>query len=437
MIAEPEQEIPQLGAEVTTLANGLTVASFAMPTVATVSLGVYVGTGSRSEAASEHGVAHFLEHMAFKGTARRSPRDIAEEIEAVGGDLNAATSLDSTAYYARVLQTDLPLAVDILSDILLHPRFDALELARERDVILQEIAASNDSPEDIVFDLVQEAAYPDQPIGRPILGTAASVSRFAPDDLSRYLTSHYRPSNMVVAAAGAVDHATLLREVEARFAGLAEGPAPEPQPARYVGGLRRQGKSFEQSHLVLGFEAPSYRDPDFYAAQVLAGALGGGMSSRLFQEIRERRGLCYAIYSYAHGIADSGGFSIYAATAPDRANDLFEVVREELLRAAEGGFAETELARVKAQLKMGLLAGLESSAARAEQMGRHLLMHGRLLSNEELIESIETVTLADLQRQAETLLATPLSLAAVGPIPKPARFEAIAAKFVLPPTKAA
>jgi predicted Zn-dependent peptidase len=419
------------------LANGLTVVSHAMTEVETVSLGLWIGAGSRSEETGEHGVAHFLEHMAFKGTARRSARDIAEEIEAGGGELNAATGVDSTAYYARVLRKDLALALDILSDIILSPRFDRTELARERDVILQEIAATMDSPDDMVFDLVQEAAFPDQAVGRPILGTAESVGRFKRAHLGAYLSAHYHGPNMVLAAAGAVDHAALVAEAERRLADLNAAVTVEPVNATYRGGLRRSGKTFEQTHLVLAFEAPPYRHPDYFTAQICAGALGGGMSSRLFQEVRERRGLCYAIYAFSSGLTDSGLFAIHAAGGPERAHELFAVIRDELVKAAEEGFGEDEIARVKAQLKMGLLAGLESSSARAEQLARQILIHGRPLSMQELIEKVEKVGVSDLQALVERLIASPLSLATVGPILHVARFDRVAEKFTVPSTKAA
>lgn len=419
------------------LANGLTVVSHARADVETVSLGIWVGTGSRHESLSEHGVAHFLEHMAFKGTARRSAQAIAEEIEAVGGELNAATGIDTTAYYARVLRQDVSLALDILSDIILAPSFDPTELGRERDVILQEIASSLDSPEDMVFDLAQAMAFPDQPAGRPILGTANSVKSFEAGHLRAYLGAHYQAPNMVLAAAGAVDHQTLLDEALRRLGPLAPGSVPEPAPARYRGGVARSDKSFEQTHVVLAFEAPPYRHPDYFAAQVCAGALGGGMSSRLFQEARERRGLCYAIYAFASGLADTGMFAIYAACAPDRADQLLAVIRDELRRAADSGFSEDEIKRVKAQLKMGLLAGLESGSARAEQLARHILVHGRLLTTGELVEKVESVTPAHVQRMAERLLQSPISLATVGPILHVARFESLAAKFTLASSQAA
>ncbi|HEX2449257.1 MAG TPA: pitrilysin family protein [Methyloceanibacter sp.] len=419
------------------LANGLTVVSHAMAEVETVSLGIWVGAGSRSEAIGEHGIAHFLEHMAFKGTARRSAKDIAEEIEAVGGELNAATGVDSTAYYARVLRKDMPLALDILSDIIVAPSFEPSELARERDVILQEIAAAQDSPEDIAFDLVQEAAFPDQPVGRPILGTAKSVRRFKRAHLGSYLSSHYHGPSMVLAAAGAVDHKALVAEAELRLGSFDMKAAPLPEGALYQGGARRSGKPFEQTHLVLAFQGPAYRHPDYFTAQICAGALGGGMSSRLFQEVRERRGLCYAIYSFSSGLSDSGMFGIHAAGGPERAHELFGVIRDELVKAADEGFREEEISRVKAQIKMGLLAGLESSSARAEQLARQILIHGRPLTTEELIEKVEQVQAEDLQALVSRMLASPLSLATVGPILHVARFDRVAERFTVPSSRAA
>jgi len=420
-----------------TLSNGLTVVTHAMPEVETVSLGIWVGAGSRSEQQSEHGVAHFLEHMAFKGTRRRSAREIVEEIEAVGGDLNAATSVDSTGYYARVLEKDLPLALDILSDIILEPRFDGGELARERDVILQEIAASSDSPDDVAYDFLSEAAFPDQPVGRPILGTADSVCGFERDHLRSYLSTHYHAPNMVLAAAGAVDHGTFVMEAERRLPSLSSDGTPVPQKAVYGGGRRQSNKPFEQTHLMIGLEAPAYHQPDYFTSQILSGALGGGMSSRLFQEVRERRGLCYSVYSFATGLTDSGMFVVHAAGAPEKAHELFSVIRDELDRAADAGFCEAELGRVKAQMKMGLLAALESSSARAEQLARHTLFRGRVLPTAELVERIEAVDAADLQTLLQKILGTPLSLATVGPVANLGRFEAVADRFTIPASRAA
>lgn len=420
-----------------TLSNGLTVVSHTMPEVETVSLGIWIGAGSRSEQLTEHGIAHFLEHMAFKGTKRRSARQIVEEIEAVGGDINAATSVDSTGYYARVLPKDMPLALDILSDIILEPRFDGAELARERDVILQEIAASSDSPDDIVYDFISEAAFPDQPVGRTILGTAQSVVGFERDHLGAYLTTHYHGPNMVLAAAGAVDHNALVAEAERRLAGLSSEGTPVPQQAVYAGGRRHSAKPFEQTHLMIALEASAYHKPEYFKSQILAGALGGGMSSRLFQEVRERRGLCYSVYAFSSGLTDSGMFVVHAAGAPEKAHELFSVIRDELERAAADGFDQAELARVKAQMKMGLLAALESSSARVEQLARHIMFRGRVLPTSELVERIEAVETADLQALLQKVLGTPVSLATVGPVVNLGQFEAVADKFIVPASRAA
>jgi len=386
------------------LANGLTVVSHSMAEVETVSLGIWVGAGSRSEAVSEHGVAHFLEHMAFKGTARRSAKDIAEEIEAVGGDLNAATGVDSTAYYARVLRTDLALALDILSDIIVSPRFDRAELGRERDVILQEIAAALDSPEDIAFDLVQEAAFPNQPVCRPILGTVESVSRFKRAHLGSYLAAHYHGPNMVLAAAGAVDHAALVAEAERRLGSFDTHATPQPESALYAGGARRSEKSFEQTHLVLAFQAPAYRHPDYFTAQICAGALGGGMSSRLFQEVREIRGLCYSVYTFHAPYTDTGFFGLYTGTDPADAPEMMEVIVDVINDAVET-LTEAEVARAKAQMKAGLLMALESCSSRAEQLARHVLAYGRPQTVEELVGRIEAVSVESAQSAARALLS--------------------------------
>ena len=377
---------------VTVLANGLRVVSHHMPHVETVSLGVWVASGARHEQASEHGISHLLEHMAFKGTERRSASDIAEEIEAVGGELNAATSLEMTAYYARTLKGDIAVALDILADILQIPRYREEELEREREVILQEIAATRDSPEEIAYELLQEAAFPGQAIGRPILGTAESVNRFRAEDLRAFLRANYGARRMVLSAAGNLDHDQLVRHAEAQFGRLNGGVGGRIESARYVGGTRTSTKPFEQSHLVMAFVGPSYREQEFYTAQVFSGLLGGGMSSRLFQEVRERRGLCYAIYSSCWALADTGLFGVHAATGPELMGKLIDVVGEQFQRAAQEKPSEAELARSKAQLKAGLLIGLESSSARAEQMARQLLLFDRLIKTPELIERIDSVT---------------------------------------------
>ena len=387
-----------------TLPNGLRVVSHRMPHLETVSMGIWVGVGARHEDLSQHGISHLLEHMAFKGTSRRSARDIAEEIEAVGGELNAATSLETTAYFARVLAADVELGLDILSDILLSPRHAESELQREREVILQEIAATRDSPDEIAYELLQEAAFPEQAIGRPILGTAASVKSFDPAHLRKFMKANYGAKRMVLSAAGKIDHDRLVRHAEALFGGMNGGKGGRFEPARYGGGARSSAKPFEQSHLLLAFEGPSYGAADYYAAQVFSALFGGGISSRLFQEVRERRGLCYSVYSTFWALADTGLFAIHAATGQEMMEKLIEVVSAELRRAAEGAPTEAETSRAKAQIKAGLLMGLESSSARAEYMARQLLLFNRLIDTREIVERIDAVTPEAAREVAAKLL---------------------------------
>ncbi len=399
---------------ITVLSNGLRIVTQNMPHLETSSLGVWVGVGSRHETEAQHGLSHLLEHMAFKGTQQRSAQDIAEEIEAVGGDLNAATSVETTAYYARVLKGDEGMALGILADILQNSSFASAELEREREVILQEIAAIDDSPDDLVYDLVHDAAYPGQAAGRPIIGTPKSVKGLSASDLRLFLATHYHPENMVIAGAGAVRHEPFVRHVEALFGGLSKGQSGIDAPASYTGGIRSSAKPFEQSHLMLGFEGPSYTQDTYIAAQVLSGLLGGGMSSRLFQEVREKRGLCYSIYSSAWGMRDTGMFAVHAATGAGMMDGLIDVVRAELARVAADGVTAPEIVRSKAQLKAGLLMSLESSSSVAEQMARQLLVHGRTLSSDELVAKVDGVTGDQLRTIAATLVTSRPSVAVAG-----------------------
>jgi len=399
----------------TRLANGLRVVSYRMPHLETVSMGIWVGVGARHETAAEQGISHLLEHMAFKGTERRNAKDIAEEIEAVGGELNAATSLETTAYFSRVLAGDTGLALDILADILQSPRHSEEELEREREVILQEIAATRDSPDEIAYELLQEVAFPDQAIGRPILGTAASVRGFRAPDLRTFLKANYRANRMVLSAAGKVEHGQLVRHAEALFGSMNGGEGGRFEAARYGGGTRTSAKPFEQSHLLLAFEGPSYALESYYTAQVFSALFGGGMASRLFQEVRERRGLCYSIYSSYWALADTGLFGIHAATGPEMMSKLIEVVAAELSRAAAEPPTESEVARAKAQIKAGMLMGLESSSARAEYMARQLLLFNRLIDTKEIVGRIESVTPEAVRTLAAKLLtAAKPSITVVG-----------------------
>jgi predicted Zn-dependent peptidase len=415
--------------EITTLANGLRVVSDHMPHVETVALGMWVGVGARHEDERQAGISHLLEHMAFKGTATRSAQDIAEEIEAVGGELNAATSLETTAYFARVLKGDEDVAIRLIADILQNSTFAEAELKREREVILQEIAAIRDNPDEIVYDLVHDAAYPGQSVGRPVIGTPASVTAIGREDLAGFLAARYRPASMVFAAAGAVRHDVLVRHVEAQFGGLSRSGHESDTPARYEGGLRADKKPFEQSHLLFGFEAPSYRDPAFYTAQVMSGLFGGGMSSRLFQEVRERRGLCYSIYSSAWGLKDTGMLGVHAATGPESMAELTEVIGAELKRLAGEGPREVEVQRAKAQLKAGLLMALESSSARVEQIARQLLAHGRIVPSEELIERVDAVGAEAVRDFTAGLASKRPSVAVVGAGKKSLAFATRAAQL--------
>lgn len=400
--------------EISRLANGLTIITETMPTLETTSLGLWIAVGARHETRSENGISHFLEHMSFKGTRTRSAQAIAEEIESVGGELNAATGLESTAYYARVLKGDEGVALEILADILLNSTFAPDEMERERGVILQEILATQDSPDDIAYELINEVAYPGQAIGRPILGATDNVRGFQPGDLNQFLASHYRPDRMVLAGAGAVRHAPLVRHAEALFGALTPDKEPEQPRSLYSGGVRWHQKRFEQSHLVLAFEAPSYRSEAYFTAQVFSGLFGGGMSSRLFQEAREKRGLCYSIYSSAWGLSDTGLFAVHAATGAELMGNLIDVTGGALDDVAANGPTAAELGRAKAQLKAGLLMSLESSSARAEQMARHMLAHGRVIGSDELTAKVDAVSIEDVRRFAESLTASAPSVAVVG-----------------------
>ncbi len=393
-----------MSVDVTKLASGLTVITDNMPHLETAALGVWSGVGGRDEKIDEHGISHLLEHMAFKGTARRSALQIAEEIEAVGGDLNAATSTETTAYYARVLKADVPLALDVLSDILTHPTFDAEELEREKSVIEQEIGASQDTPDDVVFEHLSELAYPDQPMGRSLLGTPETLRGFNRDKLRGYLLTHYRAPDMVVSAAGAVDHKQVVAEVEKHFAEFKGPAAPKPQPAAFgKGGTKVVRRDLEQAHLTMALEGLPQSDPSLFSLNVFVNILGGGMSSRLFQEVREKRGLCYTISTFHMPYSDTGFFGLYTGTDPNDAPEMMEVIVDEINNAVET-LTEAEINRAKAQMKAGLLMALESCSSRAEQLARHILAYGRPLTVEELIGRIEAVSAESTRHAGHALL---------------------------------
>ena len=403
-----------MAVEVSRLSNGTTVATHAMPHLESVALGLWVGAGARSEAPVEHGISHLLEHMAFKGTRRRSARDIAETIEAVGGEINAETSVDHTSYYVRLLKGDLALGVDVLGDIVTEPVLDPEELAREQHVIIQEIGAAQDVPEDWVFELFHEAAFPGQAIGRSILGTPQSIRSHDRNRLSGFLRAHYCGPNSVLAAAGNLDHGEVVRLAEEHLAALPDRKSAAPEPAEYKGGESTVARPLQETQLLIGLLAPSFHDPDFTATHLFSAILGGGMASRLFQEVREERGLCYSIHSFYWPFVDTGIFGIQAATSEDDIPELLPLVVGEVQKMTEGVTA-AELQRAKAQLRSGLLMTLESPIARASQIARHLMIHGRPLGLEEMVAKVDAVTTADLAELALSIAASPPTLAAIGP----------------------
>jgi predicted Zn-dependent peptidase len=388
---------------VTKLKSGIHVVTDQMAHLETASLGVWVDAGSRDERRDENGISHFLEHMAFKGTRRRTARQIAEEIEAVGGDLNAATGAETTAFYARVLKPDVPLALDVLADILSEPAFDRDELMREQNVIVQEIGAVADTPDDLVFEHLQQVAFPDQPLGRSILGTPKTVRSFDGAKLRDYLAGHYRGSNMVVAAAGAVEHEAIVGETERLFASFNGGAGVPPEPARFGGGTHVEKRDLEQVHIALALPGLPQTDATLYSLQAFTNVLGGGMSSRLFQEAREKRGLCYSIYSFHVPYSDVGMFGLYAGTDAADTSELMRLVVEEIANTAET-LSEPEVARAKAQMKAGLLMALESSGERIGQLARQMITYGRPIRIDELVGKVEAVTVESARAAGRALL---------------------------------
>jgi predicted Zn-dependent peptidase len=409
---------------ITTLPSGLTVLTERMDRVETISFGAYIGAGTRHEMAAENGVAHFLEHMAFKGTASRSAIDIAEAIENVGGHINAYTSREQTAYYVKLLKEDLGLGVDIIGDILCHSSFEPEELERERGVILQEIGQANDTPDDIVFDHFQSAAYPSQPMGRPVLGTEAIIRGMKREALPGFMGAHYTPENMVISACGNLEHQQVVDLVARHFADLPNSERMAPMPADYTGGEYREARDLDQAHIVLGFSAPGYGEPDYYPAMLLSTLLGGGMSSRLFQEIREKRGLVYSIYSFTAPAQDGGLFGIYAGTGESEAAELMPVTLEELAKV-QHHISEAELNRARAQLKAGLLMSLESTGSRCEQLARQWQIFGRIIPAAETVQKIEAVTQADIRAAAAKIFRQRPTLATIGPIAQVPKLSAI------------
>ena len=414
--------------QLTTLDNGLRVVTDPVLSVETTAVGVWVAAGTRHETEDVNGISHLLEHMAFKGTQRRPALQIAQEMDNVGGQLNAYTSRDHTAYYAKVLKEDLPLALDILSDILLHSTMDEEEFGREQQVVIQEIHQAEDTPDDVVFDRLQARAYPDQALGWPVLGSVDTVNALTADHLRTYMRDNYTSRDTVVSASGQVDHDTFVEQIEKAFDGLQTGDGPGFTDARYVGGDVREPRPVEQLHLVLGFNGVGYHDAHYYPLAALSVLFGEGMSSRLFQEIREKRGLVYSVFSSLSACDDSGLFSIYAGTGPDQTEELVTVLCDEITKVRQG-VGEDELERAKAQLKAGLLMGLESPGSRCVQRARQVLVYGKPLETQEIIEKIEGVDAGTVASAAQTIFSSAPTLAAIGQIGYLDAYDAIARRL--------
>ncbi len=418
-----------MSVQTTTLSNGFRIVTENMPGLKSATLGVWVGAGARNERVEQNGIAHFLEHMAFKGTQSRNALQIAEAIEDVGGFINAYTSREMTAYYVRVLENDVMMAADVISDIILNSIFDAKEVEIERGVILQEIGQSLDTPDDVIFDWLQEVSYPDQPLGRTILGPAERVGAFTNADLRAFVDEFYVPEEMILAAAGAVDHDALVKFAEGTFGSMAKRGFAAPVLGRFSGGEHRVIKELEQAHFSLALEAIGYRDPDIYTAQIHSVALGGGMSSRLFQEIREKRGLCYSIYAQTGAFADTGMLTIYSGTSGADIRDLTNVTVDELRRSADD-MSEEEVARARAQMKAGMLMGLESASSRCERLARMTAIWDRVPPLDEIIGKIDAVTVQGVKDYAAALCSrNKPALALYGPVADAPLAEEVAQKL--------
>lgn len=401
--------------QMTTLPNGLRVITDTVKEVDSVALGVWVDVGTRHEDMKDNGVAHMVEHMMFKGTPTRTTTQIVEQLEDVGGNVNAYTGREITAYHVHLLKEDMPLALDIMSDIMQHTNMPPEEIERERGVIIQEIGMNNDAPDDLVFDYYQEVAYPGQTLGAPILGNPDIISGMKRDVMMDYVRRFYTPGRLVVSAAGHVDHQDFVNRVGDLFSELPPDTPHQAKPAGYKGGEHREEKELEQAHLLLGFQGIPRGDDNIFAAVALSTIMGGGMSSRLFQEIREKRGLVYSIFAFHTSYQDDGQFAVYAGTGPEHLPELVPVVCDEILKFA-GTVTEKELARAKAQMKANLVMGRESMMGRANQQAKNLIYSGKTLDIQEKIRKIDALTLKDISDMAKRIFLTDTTFAALGPL---------------------
>ena len=395
------------------LPNGLTVVVDPMPGAQSAAVGVYAGVGSRTEAEGKGGIAHLVEHMVFKGAGGRSAREIAEAIEDVGGHLNAWTGRDQTVFHARTLAADVPLAVDLIADLIRSPRFDAEELEREKSVVLSELGECRDNPEDMTGDLLFEAAFANQAIGRPIIGTEQSIRGVTRDDLSGWMESQLVAPRLLLVAAGAVDEAVLLKLAELRFGDMAATETADPPAADFTGGERLDRRTFEQAHWSFAMPGPAGSAPTMPATSIFTQAVGGGMSSRLFQELREERGLAYSVYAWNQGFADSGIFAVAAATDRGDAAPALGLARD-VVKAAADELTEAEVRRARAQIEAALLMSLENPQGRADHHARNVELFGRLVPLEETLDEIRAVDAAAARAAGAALHDGPVALASVG-----------------------
>jgi len=395
------------------LANGLTVAVEPMAGMETLAVGLYADVGARSEPGGLSGLAHMVEHMVFKGAGARDAKAIAEGIEDAGGSLNAWTARDHTVFHARLLAGDLALGVDMIADLVRAAHLDADELEREKGVVLAELGEARDTPDDIVFDHLQEAAFPGQQMGRPVLGDEASIAAIDVAAMRDWIATRYRPDGLVLAAAGKVDEDRLLALAEARFGDMAPGAPAPPPPASFTPGAKHDRRRFDQLHVALAYRGVGHGDPDVHALSLFSGAAGGGMSSRLFQQLREERGLAYSIYSWSQSWADTGLFGVYCAATRQQAGAALTLARSVLAETAET-LSEAELARAKAQAKAGLLMGLEGPAARCDHLARMIQIRGRIVPVVETVAAIDAVSLTQARAAGQAALAGGEALATVG-----------------------
>ncbi|MCE3254927.1 MAG: processing peptidase [Rickettsiaceae bacterium] len=415
--------------EIITLPNQLRIVIDQVKSVETAAIAVFVNTGSRNETPEINGISHFLEHMAFKGTKTRNSKQIAEQFDNIGGKINAYTSREKTVYYAKVLKQDIEFATEFLSDILQNSIFDSEELEKERGVILQEIAMTNDTPDDIVFDHFQSTAFPKQAVGRSILGPEKNIKKFNRQDFVNYINKQYNYSNIVVVISGNVEPKKFTSYVKKYFNKLGSNEIKKPEAAKYHGGDFRKYKSLEQINLLLGFRGASYTEEDYYRCQILASILGGGMSSRLFQEVREKRGLAYSVYAFNHANFDSGLFGIYLGTTQDKANEAIEVIGDELLKITNK-INDEELKRVLAQTKAGLLMARESVISRSQKLGGDVISFNRVISEKEILDKILTISKKNLTDFAGKIIsASKPNFSAIGKIKNLNDYQKIAQKF--------